>query len=116
MPLASTYGMQNDIVILSGFAVGVNFEWQSAKAESNLRKHGVTFAEALTVFADPLARIFDDPDHSAEESREFIVGNSGRQRLLIVNFTERGRRTRIISARAAARRERHDYEQNTRNS
>ena len=108
--------MRNDIVILSRFAVGVEFEWQSAKAESNLKKHGVTFAEALTVFADPLARIVDDPDHSAEESREFIVGSSGRQRLLIVSFTERGRRTRIISARAATRRERHDYEQNTRDS
>lgn len=103
--------MQNDTVIRSGFAVGVDFEWRAAKAEANARKHGVTFAEALTVFADPLARIFDDPGHSAEESREFIVGSSVQQRLLIVSFTERGRRTRIISARAATRRERHDYEQ-----
>ena len=63
------------------------------------------------VFADPLARIFDDPDHSADESREIIVGHSMEQRLLIISFTERGGRVRIISARTATRRERHDYEQ-----
>jgi len=47
----------------------VDFEWRASKAEANARKHGVSFGEALTVFADPLARIFDDPDHSADESR-----------------------------------------------
>ena len=88
----------------------MDFEWQFSKAEANVRQHDVDFLEASTVFADPLARIFDDPDHSADESREIIVGHSMGQRLLIVSFTERGR-VRIISARAATRRERHDYEQ-----
>ena len=98
-------------MILSGATMGVGFEWQASKAEANFGKHGVGFEEALTVFADPLARIFDDPDHSADESREIIVGRSTRQRLLIVSFTERGRKVRIISARRATKRERHDYEQ-----
>ena len=89
----------------------MDFEWQFSKAEANVRKHDVDFLETSTVFADPLARIFDDPDHSADESREIIVGHSMGQRLLIVSFTERGGRVRIISARAATRRERHDYEQ-----
>ncbi len=89
----------------------MDFEWQFSKAEANVRKHDVDFVEASTVFADPLARIFHDPDHSADESREIIVGHSMGQRLLIVSFTERGGRVRIISARAATRRERHDYEQ-----
>lgn len=98
-------------MIRSGATVGVGFEWQASKGEANFRKHGVGFEEALTVFADPLARIFDDPDHSDDESREIIVGRSTRQRLLIVSFAERGRNVRIISARRATRRERHDYEQ-----
>ena len=89
----------------------MDFEWQFSKAEANVRKHDVDFVEASTLFADPLARIFHDPDHSADESREIIVGHSMGQRLLIVSFTERGGRVRIISARAATRRERHDYEQ-----
>ena len=89
----------------------MDFEWQFSKAEANVQKHDVDFLEASTVFADPLARILDDPDHSADESREIIVGHSMGQRLLIVSFTERGGRVRIISARAATRRERHDYEQ-----
>ena len=89
----------------------MDFEWQFSKAEANVRKHDVDFVEASTVFADPLARIFHDPDRSADESREIIVGHSMGQRLLIVSFTERGGRVRIISARAATRRERHDYEQ-----
>ena len=89
----------------------VDFEWQAWKAEANVEKHDIGFEEASTVFADPLARIFDDPDHSADESREIIVGHSMGQRLLIVSFTERGGRIRIISARASTRRERHGYEQ-----
>ena len=90
------------------------FEWDAKKAAENLKSHGVAFAEALTVFADPLANIFDDPDHSEGERRELIIGHSAGQRLPIVSFTERSRRTRIISARAATTRERKDYEQNTR--
>ena len=60
---------------------------------------------------ETITTIFDDPDHSADESREIIVGHSREQRLLIVSFTERRGRVRTISARAATRRERHDYEQ-----
>src|SRR5438128_958798 len=90
------------------------FEWDAQKGTENIKKHGVAFDEALTVFADPLANIFDDPDHSAEERRELIIGHSAKQRLLIVSFTERGHRTRIIGAREATARERRDYEQNTK--
>ena len=102
---------QKDRIIGSGSTVGVDFEWSASKADTNVKKHGVDFEEALTVFADPLARIFDDPDHSSNESREIIVGHSTRQRLLFVSFTEHGGQVRIISARAATKRERHDYEQ-----
>ena len=87
------------------------FEWDSKKAEEKLKKHGVAFEEGLTVFADPLARIFDDPDHSTDETREIIVGHSLKQRLVLVSFTERAGRVRIIGARSATRRERQDYEQ-----
>ena len=89
------------------------FEWDATKARENLKNHGVTFEEALTVFADPLARIFDDPDHSEDERRELIIGHSVQQRLLIVSFIEREPRTRIISAREATTHERRDYEENT---
>jgi uncharacterized DUF497 family protein len=88
------------------------FEWDAQKATENLKSHGVAFDEALTVFADPLANIFDDPDHSSAERRELIIGHSMTERLLIVSFTERDRRVRIISARQATARERRDYEQN----
>jgi uncharacterized DUF497 family protein len=67
----------------------VKFEWDPKKAASNLSKHGVSFKEALTVFADPLARIFDHEDHSTEEQREIIVGHSVSERLLLVCFRHR---------------------------
>ena len=54
----------------------LSFEWDPRKAASNLRKHGVSFEEAVRVFGDPLARIFDDPDHSSDELRELIVGHA----------------------------------------
>jgi len=91
-----------------------SFEWDEEKAQVNEQKHGVSFEEAATVFADPLAAIFADPDHSQEEEREIIVGHSERNRLLIVSFTERGSAVRIISARVATPRERRDYEENLR--
>jgi uncharacterized protein len=95
--------------------MSVEFEWDAAKADENLKKHGIAFEEALTVFADPLARIFDDPDHSGDERRELIVGRSTAQHLLIVVFTDRGdHRTRIIGARGVTARERREYEQNTK--
>jgi len=89
------------------------FEWDATKAADNLKNHAVGFDEALTVFADPLARIFDDPDHSDDERREIIIGHSTAQRLLVVGFTERNEQVRIITARAATRRERRAYEENT---
>ncbi|MGH9892916.1 MAG: BrnT family toxin [bacterium] len=90
------------------------FEWDSEKAASNLAKHCVSFEEALTVFADPLAAIHDDPDHSEDEERELIVGHSTAARLLIVSFTELPNSVRIISAREVTRRERRDYEASTK--
>lgn len=92
--------------------MSLEFAWNPAKAKENATKHGVAFDEALTVFTDPLARIFDDPDHSGHEHREIIIGHSVRQRLLIVCFTERDGRVRIINARETTKRERRDYEQN----
>ena len=94
--------------------MGVQFEWDQSRAEANARKHRVGFDEALTVFADPLAKIFDDPDHSGEEHREIIIGHSAKPRLILVCFTEREGKIRIINARAATRRERQDYEQSTK--
>ena len=93
--------------------MATRFTWDPAKAASNLRKHGVPFEEPLTGFSDPLARIHDDPLHSARESREIIVGHSTTGRLLLVSFTERSGVLRLISARRATRRERKDYEQAT---
>ena len=90
----------------------MDFIWDQAKGASNLRKHGVSFVEAATVFKDPLAKVIDDPDHSISESRSIIIGYSEMRRLLIVVHVERGERIRIISARQATRRERSDYEEN----
>ena len=88
----------------------MQFEWDRAKALRNFRKHGVSFDEAVTVFYDPLSATFDDPDHSIAESRLITVGYSARGRLLVVAHTERGVRTRIISARRATARERQRHE------
>jgi uncharacterized DUF497 family protein len=88
------------------------FEWDWRKARANLRKHRVSFAEAVSVFGDPLARIFVDEDHSTSEPREIIIGHSAPRRLLLVCFTELAKdRIRIINARRATKREQHDYEQ-----
>jgi uncharacterized DUF497 family protein len=90
------------------------FEWDVAKAAENVKKHGVAFEEALTVFGDSLARIVDDPDHSVDEKREIIIGHSSQQRMLLVSFTERSPKVRIIGARRATRRERQDYERDVK--
>jgi uncharacterized protein len=93
--------------------MSVEFEWDDDKAKANLKKHKVGFDEASTVFADHLAKIFNDDEHSAEEIREIIVGYSILSRLLLVSFTERGRDViRIISARVATRKERKSHEEN----
>lgn len=87
------------------------FEWDEVKAAANLRKHGVAFEEAASVFSDALAYTFDDPDHSVGEQRQLTFGFSQLERLLAVIHTERGRAIRIISARRATRHERGIYEQ-----
>jgi len=89
----------------------VVYEWNAAKARANLQKHGVSFEEASSVFLDPLAMTFFDPDHSAEEAREITIGYSVGNRLLFVGHCQRGDRTRIISARTATRTERIQYEE-----
>jgi uncharacterized DUF497 family protein len=89
----------------------LRFTWNAKKAAGNLRKHGVSFDEAATVFVDPLARIHDDPDHSFDEQREIIVGTSETGRLLLVCFTQRGEIVRIINARSPDGGERMNYEE-----
>jgi uncharacterized DUF497 family protein len=86
------------------------FEWDDKKAAENLTKHGVSFSEASTVFADPLSRTILDPLHSEEEERLVILGQSGLQHTLVVVHTYRGEVIRIISAKTATSRERRDYE------
>jgi uncharacterized DUF497 family protein len=88
----------------------MRFEWDGNKGASNLRKHRVSFEEALTMFYDPLAATFDDPDHSQDESRLVTVGYSARGRLLVVCHVERGGTVRLISARRATPRERKRHE------
>ncbi len=91
--------------------MGYIFEWDIKKAESNARKHGVTFDEASTVFGDPLALLLPDPDHSFDEERYLVLGMSNLQGLLVVAFAERPPRTRLISARRAMPAERRLYEE-----
>jgi uncharacterized DUF497 family protein len=88
----------------------MEFEWDETKAEANERKHGVSFTEAMAVFADPLALTGYDPDHSDEEGRYITMGSSAEGRLLVISHTDRGEKVRIISARLASRTERRDYE------
>ncbi|MGA7860649.1 MAG: BrnT family toxin [Thermoplasmata archaeon] len=91
--------------------MGLRFEWDKRKASLNLRAHGVSFREATTVFADPLSITISDPDHSMAELRFVDVGLSHRGRLLVVSYTERSNRVRLISARLATRNERRQYEE-----
>ena len=94
--------------------MNLRFEWDRKKATSNLSKHGVSFLEALTVFGDPLARVFDDEGHSIEERREIIIGYSAQGRLVLVCFTAQAASVRIFSARTATRGERKDYEESVK--
>ena len=77
--------------------MGLAFEWDESKAKLNTRKHGVTFEEASTVFADPLSVTIYDPVHSEDEDRYIALGESQRRRLLVVVFTDRGDRIRLIA-------------------
>ena len=88
----------------------VQFEWDPEKAERNVKKHGVSFEEGVTVFYDPLSATFDDPDHSVGEHRHITIGLSSRDRLLVVAHAERGEILRIISARPATAHERKRHE------
>ena len=91
--------------------MALEFEWDVKKATSNLKKHGISFEEAATVFGDPLGRILADPRHSTKEDRCVLLGRSKEQQLLVVMYVERNDAIRIISARQATRRERKEYEE-----
>lgn len=86
------------------------FEWDEAKTEANLRKHKIGFAEAATVFDDPFVLIEPDLAHSTDELRAIATGFSARSRVLLVVYTERRERIRLISARKANAEERRKYE------
>ena len=88
----------------------LTFEWDSRKARSNIAKHGVTFEEASTVFADSLSLTIPDPVHSESEQRYVTMGRAFTGKLLVVAHTDRGDNIRLISARRASRRERRSYE------
>jgi len=89
----------------------MKFAWDPKKATANVKKHGVTFQEAATIFGDPLAITFDDPDHSMSENRYITFGLSLQKRLIVVSHTEHGDRTRVINARLMDRKERRIYEE-----
>ena len=90
--------------------MALSFEWYEEKAVANLRKHGVSFEEAQTVFNDPMALTIEDREHAHEERRYIDIGYSASGRLLVVIYTERGDAIRLISSRKATRTERTYYE------
>ena len=89
----------------------LRFAWDARKASANLRKHGVSFPDAATAFADPLSITIADPDRSSDEARLVLIGRTRKQLLVVVAHVERSGVTRIISARPAGRRERIEYEE-----
>jgi uncharacterized DUF497 family protein len=90
----------------------VIYEWDPKKAADNLKSHKVSFDEAVTVFTDPMALTFDDPDHSLDERRYITIGTSNKQRILFLSHADQGEdRVRIISARSATPREAHAYQE-----
>lgn len=91
----------------------MEFEWDVAKAATNEQRHGVSFDEAATAFGDPLSITIPDPDHSDDEDRFVLLGETYRGRLVVAVHTERSERIRLISARLATRRERRSYEEGT---
>ncbi len=92
-------------------ASGYQFEWDARKAAANLAKHGVAFEEAATTYGDKAAISIPDPVHSIAEQRFVLLGRSAKGRLLVVCYTERPPRTRLISARPPSRREWRQYEE-----
>jgi uncharacterized DUF497 family protein len=91
----------------------LGFEWDEEKAKTNFNKHRVGFDEATTVFSDPFSVTIHDPDHSVDERRYIDIGRSGKGRVLVVVYTERGSTIRIVSCRKTAMRERKLYEEGT---
>lgn len=89
----------------------MKFEWDPQKADSNLKKHGVSFQDAASVFGDALSITYPDPDHSVREQRFITVGMSRSGRVLMVAHTDRGDNIRIISARKTTPKERRYYEE-----
>lgn len=92
-------------------SVGLHFEWDPKKAQNNLKKHGVSFEEASTVFGDTLSRTIPDPLSSIAEKRYVTMGQSYQGKLLVVVHSEKGDAIRIISARRATNHERKNYEE-----
>jgi uncharacterized DUF497 family protein len=96
--------------------MGFVFEFNPAKAANNLKKHGVSFTEAMTIFDDPLAQTFPDELHSEDEDRCITIGLSSQQRLLFISHLEEDNRIRLIGARLAENAEREAYEELKRRS
>lgn len=92
----------------------LSFEWDSTKANKNIKIHGVSFDEASTAFKDTLSLTIYDPLHSGDEHRQILIGISYQNRLLVIVHTDRGDKIRIISARKASKHERNQYEENTK--
>ena len=92
----------------------MEFEWDPRKASINLRKHGITFEDAATVFHDPLATYYEDPDHSITERRYLAIGKSAKGKLIHIAFAERLGTIRIIQARRLTKNERRQYEEERR--
>ena len=91
--------------------MALEFEWDPAKAELNLKDHEISFDEATSVFRDTLSITIADPDHSESEDRFIDIGMSHRGQLLVVSYTDREDRIRIVSARRPTRAERKSYEE-----
>ena len=92
------------------------FAWDSTKAKKNIKIHGVSFDEASTAFKDTLSLTIYDPLHSDDEHRQILIGSSYQNRMLVIVYTERGDKIRIISARKATKHERNQYEENAKRS
>jgi len=89
----------------------MQFEWHEQKAKINLKKHGISFEEAVGSFYDPHQIAFEDPEHSEDKFREILIGHSKNGRLLLVVYTVREKTIRLISARLATKKEAKDYAQ-----
>lgn len=110
-PTATPFTTRRAKALVLSYTQGVVYEWDDAKARRNLRRHGVSFEEGVSVFQDALAVTIPDLDHSEAEDREITMGHSYRHRLLFVSHCPRGNRIRIIGVRKAASRERKQYEE-----